>query len=75
VAQKDGPPAGGVYPTGLWDAGEIIKDEVSISLDALKLGRYDLVVGMYDFATGVRLPVADSPDNVIVLSSFEIVEK
>jgi hypothetical protein len=39
VAQKDGPPAGGVYPTSLWDVGEIIPDMLSVPLDDLEPGR------------------------------------
>ncbi|MBI1882168.1 MAG: glycosyltransferase family 39 protein [Chloroflexi bacterium] len=74
VAQQDNPPAHGAYPTGLWDAGEIIKDEMSVSLEQLEPGRYELVVGMYDFATGERLLVTDSPDNAILLQSFEVSE-
>jgi nitrate reductase NapE component len=72
VAQKDGPPASGAYPTGLWAAGEIIKDEISIPLEGVEPGQYSLVVGMYDFATGLRLPVANSPDGTILLESFEV---
>ncbi|MBE7549490.1 MAG: glycosyltransferase family 39 protein [Anaerolineales bacterium] len=71
VAQKDGLPAGGVYPTGLWEAGEIIKDEVTIPLDTLAPGSYQLAVGMYNLATGARLPVPGSPDNAILLGLFE----
>jgi hypothetical protein len=74
VAQKDGPPVGGAYPTSLWDTDEIIKDEISIPLEQVKPGQYELVVGMYDFATGLRLPVADSPDGSILLQSFEVGE-
>ncbi|HXV42603.1 MAG TPA: hypothetical protein VEC96_06040, partial [Anaerolineae bacterium] len=72
VAQKDGPPASGAYPTGLWAAGEIIKDEISIPLEGVEPGQYSLVVGMYDFVTGLRLPVANSPDGTILLESFEV---
>jgi hypothetical protein len=72
VAQKDGPPAGGIYPTGLWDSGEIIKDEIIIPLEQLAPGQYELVVGLYDLATGSRLPVPGSPDNVIRLRVFEV---
>ncbi|GIK43185.1 MAG: hypothetical protein BroJett011_70180 [Chloroflexota bacterium] len=72
VAQKDGPPAGGGYPTGLWEAGEIIKDDVTIPLDELAPGSYQLAVGMYDLATGVRLPVPGSPDSAILLGVFEV---
>jgi hypothetical protein len=72
AAQKDGPPAGGAYPTRLWDPGEIIKDQFSIPLEQLEPGRYELVVGMYDFSTGVRLPIKDSRDGTFLVSSFEV---
>ncbi len=75
AAQKDAPPAGGAYPTGLWDTGEIIKDDLSIPLEGLEPGRYELVVGLYDFATGLRLSVDGSPDGAILLQSFEVVAK
>ncbi|MBN1995578.1 MAG: glycosyltransferase family 39 protein [Anaerolineae bacterium] len=75
AAQKDAPPAGGVYPTGLWDAGEIIRDEIMVPLEELKPGAYEIVIGMYDFNTGQRLPVPDSPDDAIWLQSFEIGER
>jgi hypothetical protein len=75
VAQKDNPPAAGAYPTSLWEAGEIIKDEISIPLETLESGPYEVVVGLYDFTTGMRLPAANSPDGVIRLGSFEIIEK
>jgi 4-amino-4-deoxy-L-arabinose transferase-like glycosyltransferase len=59
AAQKDQPPAQGQYPTSLWDAGEIIVDEVTLSLAEVPPGEYTLVVGLYDFATGARLPLVD----------------
>ncbi len=74
VAQKDSPPAGGTYPTSLWDAEENIKDEFTIPLERVEPGWYDLVVGMYDLATGTRLPVAGSPDGTILTDSFEVEE-
>ncbi len=72
VAQKDSPPAGGAYPTRLWDAGEIIRDEVSVPLEHLAPGEYEVVVGMYDFITGLRLAVEGSPDEIIRLQEFEV---
>jgi hypothetical protein len=72
VAQQDSPPAGGAYPTGLWETGEIIPDQRTVTLPVLSPGRYELVVGMYDVATGTRLPIADSPDNAMRLRSFEV---
>ena len=38
-------------------------------------GRYDLTVGMYDFETGIRLPVAGSVDGAISLVEIEVVAK
>jgi len=74
VAQKDSPPLNGVYPTSLWDAGEIVKDDWTIPLEGVESGQYELVIGMYDLATSVRLPVAGSADGTIVLQRFRIGE-
>jgi hypothetical protein len=72
VAQKDGPPAAGAYPTSLWDSGEIIKDSLIIPLENLEPGQYSLVTGLYDARTGERLPVEGQPENTIELKVFEI---
>jgi hypothetical protein len=72
VAQKDGPPAGGIYPTSLWDIGETIEDETVVPLDRLEPGSYELVVGLYDPVTGERLTVAGTADNFILLQSIEL---
>ena len=72
AAQRDRPPLAGAYPTSLWDAGEIIWDGIRLPLDQLEPGQYELVIGMYDFATDTRLPVEDSPDGTILLQSFEV---
>lgn len=75
VAQKDSPPARGAYPTSLWDTGEIIRDEINLPLTSpLAPGHYELVAGLYDFATGVRLAVAGSADGTVLLRSFEVQE-
>jgi hypothetical protein len=72
IAQKDQPPAGGSYPTGLWDAGEIIRDEIEIPLDGVPAGQVEVVVGLYDFATGQRLPVEGVAEGVINLGEFGV---
>ncbi len=72
MAQNDRPPGGGIYPTGLWEAGEIIRDEMNVPSGQLEPGQYDLVVGMYDFTTGLRLPIEGSPDGAILLQTFEV---
>jgi len=60
VAQHDGQPTHGFYPTSFWDEGEVIRDEHSVPIDSsVPRGEYELVVGMYLWATGDRLPVLD----------------
>jgi hypothetical protein len=74
VAQQYQPPLGGVYPTSLWDPGEIIGDEISLRLPPeLPPGEYSLVVGLYDFNTGLRLPVPGRPDNSLPLAKLRVV--
>jgi hypothetical protein len=73
VAQIDSPPAGGKYPTSLWDAGEMIPDSLQVSIPTeLPSGRYDIVAGMYDLATGERLPIAENTNSSVVLLTIEI---
>lgn len=55
VAQADGPPLAGWYPTSRWLAGEIVEEERTFPLPAeLPPGRYRLVVGFYELETGMR---------------------
>lgn len=56
VAQADGQPLGGWYPTSWWTSHERIKDEHIFLLPAgTPPGDYDLVVGLYDPLSGQRL--------------------
>ena len=72
IAQKDQPPLGGAYPTSLWDPGEIIADEIVIPLPPnLAAGEYQLVAGLYDFATFQRLPVPGNPASEVILTDVE----
>jgi hypothetical protein len=72
IAQKDSPPASGLYPTSLWDPGEIIVDTISLPLGEVSAGTYTPVVGQYDFVTGQRLSVAGHSANEIPLETIEI---
>ncbi len=60
AGQSDGIPAHGLQPTWRWIEGETIFDrrQISIAPDP-KLGRYQIVVGLYDLENGERLSVAD----------------
>ncbi len=61
AAGFDGPPVGGDYPTTLWGPGEIIVDTHPLDPASLAPGEYRLLVGLYDPASGERLP-AFGPD-------------
>jgi hypothetical protein len=57
-AQHDGRPVGGSRPTSSWQPGEEITDHHGLALPAdLPPGEYRLAVGLYDVATGERLPI------------------
>ena len=62
VAQRDVMPLDNTYPTSLWAAGEYIADTHSFA--DLPPGTYRLRAGLYDQATGQRLPVDSSGDFV-----------
>ncbi|MFN8474263.1 MAG: hypothetical protein U0822_18865 [Anaerolineae bacterium] len=55
--QSDGQPEGGVSPASTWDPGQIVVDKRSIKLPPDAPGELWLQVGMYDLASGARLPV------------------
>ncbi len=74
VAQKDAPPAGGRYPTSLWEPGEVIADEIVLPLDQLPPGEYTPVVGLYRPDTGERLLTPGHPANEIALQPVRIGE-
>ncbi|HEY66066.1 MAG TPA: DUF2079 domain-containing protein, partial [Caldilineae bacterium] len=60
--QQDNPPVFGTQPLPLWSAGDEVRDPYAfpVAVDAPP-GRYALAVGLYDPATGARLPVT-GPD-------------
>jgi 4-amino-4-deoxy-L-arabinose transferase-like glycosyltransferase len=77
AAQADGPPAGGDYPTSMWEFGEIIFDERLIPTQDLPAGTYHLRLGMYLLETGARLPALDASgerllDDVVELTQVEL---
>lgn len=67
LAQHDGQPQGGTYPTSLWHPGEVVPDEHVVPLPpTLPPGEYRLAVGMYLLESGQRLPVAGGGDQVLL---------
>jgi Dolichyl-phosphate-mannose-protein mannosyltransferase len=60
VAQSDGLPVNGDYPTNWWASGEMILDEHQIKLPPdLPIGNYRIAIGLYRLADNTRLPVVD----------------
>ena len=68
IAQADGAPQSGAYPTSFWDPGEVVSDEhiITIPSDAAA-GRYHVVLGLYQLESGERLPVLNQPESEITL--------
>ena len=80
LTQQDVMPAGGQSLTSGWRAGEFIEDfhRLTIPEEAVP-GEYRILLGMYDWRTGERLPVTTSdgtalPDAIIELRTFEVLE-
>ncbi len=65
VAQSDAVPAGWMRPTSSWQTGEFVVDIHTLDLKRdLAEGKYSLVVGMYDSASGQRLALQGAGDVV-----------
>jgi len=62
VAQDDSMPRQWSYPTTFWWPGELVDDQITISLQDVPSGKYGIAVGVYDPATGERLPISSSID-------------
>ena len=73
--QVDNPPVGGAYPTDLWAKGEVVADpyRIQVGQDAPP-GSYVVEVGLYDPATGERLPVvgAEASDRILLGSPIVV---
>lgn len=74
VAQDDAIPRHWTYPTTCWERDEVVEDAISLPLDEVPPGQYRLVVGLYDPATGERLPAYSDdggryPDDAVPLTT------
>jgi hypothetical protein len=72
LAQHDGPPRYGRYPTWAWQSGDVIPDEHVLHVPKVVVGNPALMVGMYRIDSLERLPVVGSngpmPNGLIPLS-------
>jgi hypothetical protein len=66
VAQHDGQPAGGAFPTSLLAPGAEVPDPHVLDVSRLPAGKYQLEIGLYDLASGARLPT-DRGDTSLTL--------
>lgn len=58
--QQDIAPVGGFSPTSGWRPGDVVTDQHALVLpDDLPPGDYHLLVALYDWRSGERLPVTD----------------
>jgi hypothetical protein len=70
LAQFDGQPQAGSYPTSQWIPGEVIEDAYPIFFPAnAPPGPYRVYLGLYDEATLGRLPVATDTEGRVI---FEV---
>ncbi len=76
LVQADGAPGGSEQQTALWQTGQhFFSDTFTLTLPSdLPPGDYVVRLGLYDYLTGVRLPVtaAESTGDSAVLFSFTI---
>jgi hypothetical protein len=74
VAQDDAMPCQNQYPTSWWAEGEVVSDEITISLKDLSPGRYRLGLGVYDPQTMDRL-TAIGPDNTPIADNRVVLDE
>lgn len=73
VAQADAYPAAGAAPTNTWAEGEVIVDTHTLSVPAdVPPGRYRLIIGFYEEASGIRLPLVSLDGNEYPLASLTV---
>jgi hypothetical protein len=67
ISQLDLLPQAGTAPTRSWLPGEIIEEELTLTIPPeTQPDAYRLVVGWYDEATGQRLP-AGQDDHIVLI--------
>ncbi len=66
VGQGDGPPAGGRYPTSVWQPGDMVNDDhVVPGVGPPQAGRDEIAFGLWNPQTGEYLSVLDEAGNPV----------
>jgi hypothetical protein len=74
IAQWDGAVGGDWWPTPVWAEGQRVWQDVPLTLaEDAPPGRYRVIVGVYDPATGQRLPLGDGSD-ALLLGHIEVMK-
>jgi len=71
ITQHDTVPREWTYPTNWWEAGEVVSDEIALSLEGVPTGVYRIGVGVYEPDTMERLPV-QIQDGVLLGDHLEL---
>ena len=80
-SQQDNQPQAGRYPTTAWAVNDKVVDRYTLVLtEDAPPGQYRLLAGMYELATGQRLPAIDEAgqalaDSAIVITTLDIPRK
>ncbi len=73
IAQADGPPINGRYPTSLWRTGEVVRDTRMLEVPAgAAPGQYRVLLGWYLLETGERLPAADRDGALLAQDAYVV---
>jgi hypothetical protein len=73
VAQADAPPRAGRFPTTRWQADVRFAEVIRITpASALPKGRYRVLLGFYEPATGMRVISSTRPDGALEAAQFTI---
>jgi hypothetical protein len=67
LGQVDSYPGGGAYPTSMWSAGDVIRDEYWLPVSVAPSGPVaaQLQAGLYRYQTQQRLPATDAAGQVV----------
>ena len=68
MAQVDTMPKAWSLPTTLWMDGELVADEINLSLSDVPPGEYEIAIGIYDAETGQRLSIG-AVENQLTLTA------
>jgi hypothetical protein len=72
IAQADGPLGSELYPSGVWRAGELVAETRLFSLPpGSTWAETSIHIGLYDLATGARLPRMDQPGDAFVIRAAD----